>query len=192
MTHVGVSAIAERCPALVKISILQGCQSTAGSVTINDSIRAIARGCPKLQTVSISYGYKLSDESAAFLAERCKELRSVCLRGCDLVKNEVIKAIANSCPDLKELYIEGRRSYDTDATLYINRITDESFIIVGQKCSKLLYFSISHHNVTDIGIAALARGCPQLRSFSAHGCPSICWHDSSNTWMHRASHHLSS
>ena len=99
MTCVGVTAIAERCPALVEISI-EGEQSPDAAVVVNDSIRAIARGCPKLQTISIYYSDWLSDGSVAFLAERCKELRSVCLHGCDRVSDEGMKAIANSCPDL--------------------------------------------------------------------------------------------
>ena len=174
MTHVGVSAIAERCPALVKISILQGDQRTAGSVTINDSIQAIAWGCPKLQTISISDGYWLSDESVAFLADRCNELRSVRLVECDLVTDESIRAIANSCPDLEKLDVSGRLTTGRDNKfLHFSQITDESFIIVGQRCSKLVDISFALQNVTDIGIAALARGCPQLRSFSAHDCPSI-------------------
>ena len=169
VTYVGVTAMVERCPALVKISITGGCRSPSSSVTINDSIRAIARGCPKLQAISISSVIELSDESAAFLAERCKELRSVCLRGCDLVTDEAIKAIATSCPDLEKLDLGGRPSHES----FNNQITDESFIIVGQKCPKLVDISITNNIVTNIGLAALARGCLQLRSFSANDCPSI-------------------
>ena len=103
MTYVGVTAIAERCPALVKISILQGDLSPSGSVMINDSIRAIARGCPRLQTISISRVLELSDESVAFLVERCKELRSVRLVGCDRVTDWAMKAISGSYPDLENI-----------------------------------------------------------------------------------------
>jgi F-box and leucine-rich repeat protein 2/20 len=169
MTHVGIFTIAERCPALVKISIFDY-RSTSSSIELNDSIQAIARGCPKLQTISISYCDWLSNESVVFLAERCKELRSVRLVGCDRVTNEAIRAIANSCPDLEKLDLGGRPRTDPSLS---SRITDESFIIVGQNCSKLMDISIAYNNVTDIGIAALARGCLQLRSFSAHGCPLI-------------------
>jgi Leucine Rich repeat len=168
-TCVGVYAIAVRCPALVKISLLEGYRSRYAAVAINDSIQAIARGCSKLQTISIYDGYELSDKSVTFLAERCKELRSILLRRCDLVADGAIRAIANSCPDLEKLDLGGRR---TDTT-YISRITDASFIIVGQNCSKLVDISIAYNNVTDIGIAALSRGCPKLQSFSANNCPSI-------------------
>jgi F-box and leucine-rich repeat protein 2/20 len=106
----------------------------------------------------------------AFLAERCKELRSILLRRRDLVTDEAIRAIANSCPDLEKLDLGGRFRI---GTFFSSQITDASFITVGQKCSKLMDISIAYNNVTDIGIAALARGCPQLRSFSAHLCPSI-------------------
>ena len=173
MTNVGITAIAERCPALVKISILAGCQSAYGSVVLNESIWAIARGCPKLRTISISCVDELSDGSVAFLAERCKELRSVYLRRCALVTDGAIIAIANSCPDIEKLDLGGRPMIDEYGTSFSGNITDESFIIVGRKCSKLVDISITHNIVTDIGIAALARGCPQLRSFSAHDCPSI-------------------
>ena len=168
ITCVGVSDIAERCPALVKISILEGDESPYTAVVLNDSIRAIARGCPKLQTIGICLCSRLTDESVAFLVERCKELRSVCLFACDLVTNEAMKAIANSCPDLEKLVVVGRPMPPSST-----QITDESFVIVGEKCSKLVDISIASIGITDIGIAALARGCPQLRSFSANECPFI-------------------
>ena len=65
------------------------------------------------------------------------------------------------------LYIGG--SPRIDRTSFSSNITDESFIILGQKFLKLVDIPL----VTNIGIAALARGCPQLRSFYAHCCPSI-------------------
>jgi hypothetical protein len=114
-----------------------------------------------------------SDESVAFLAKKCRKLRSVCLHECELVTDEAIRAIANSCPDLEKLDLGGLSRIDEYGTSFSGNITDESFLIVGQKCSKLVYISITHNIVTDIGIAALARGCPQLGSFSAHHCPSI-------------------
>jgi EIN3-binding F-box protein len=173
ITCAGVTAIAERCPALVKITIFADYLGTSGSFALNDSIRAIAWGCPKLQTISIYHGCRLSDESVAFLVERCKELRSVCLHGCNRVTDGGIKAIANSCPDLEKLILE-----DLPWSRHYCNITDECFIIVGQKCSKLVDISIAYTciteiGVTDVGIAALARGCPQLRRFSARGCLSI-------------------
>ena len=165
MTHVGVSAIAKRCPALMKFSLDKGDRFTSNSFELNDSIRAIARGCPKLQTIIILQGDWLSDSSLTFLAGRCKELRSVCLHECELVTDEAIRAIATSCPDLEKLDIAGK--------LFTSEIRDQSFAVVGRECSKLAYISITNNIVSDIGIAALARGCPQLRSFSAHHCPSI-------------------
>ena len=50
-------------------------------------------------------------------------------------------------------------------------ITDACFMVVGQKCSKLVSFSIAFNRVTNIGITALANGCPRLRSFCSHNCP---------------------
>jgi hypothetical protein len=84
-----------------------------------------------------------------------------------------MKAIANSCPDLEEVDLAGRLMFDGFEMSFSGKITHESFIIVGQRCSKLVHISIALNDVTDIGIAALARGCPQLRSFTARGCPLI-------------------
>ena len=172
-THVGVHAIAEHCPALVKISI--HVVYFHDSVELNDSILAIARGCPRLQAFSIrSWSCdEITDHSVAFLAERCKELRSVCLNGCKGVTDKGMKAVANSCPHLEKLEVAGLFCYSEDyrqAHWYSSEITDESFVVVGQKCSKLVDIKIACNKVADIGIAALARGCPQLRSFYADGC----------------------
>jgi Leucine Rich repeat len=172
-THVGVHAIAEHCPALVKISINVICFNATDSAALNDSILAIARGCPRLQTFSIRSCNEITDHSVASLAEKCKDLRSVCLHGCNRVTDGAIKAIANSCPDLEKLDIAGRLRTDVRRMSFISEIKNESFVVVGQKCSKLVDITIAYNFVTDIGIAALARGCPQLRSFSSSFCPSI-------------------
>jgi F-box and leucine-rich repeat protein 2/20 len=169
----GVFAMASLCPALQTFYFYEIGLKTDDSVAVNDSIMAMARGCPKLQTMSLANSQWVSDQSVAFLAERCKELRSVCLHGCNRVTDETIKAIANSCPDLEKLDIAGLPTDGSYGTLRTSKITDESFVIVGEKCSKLVGISIASNKVTDIGIAALARGCPQLRSFSANDCPSI-------------------
>jgi F-box and leucine-rich repeat protein 2/20 len=165
--------MASLCPALQTFYFYEIGLKTYDSVAINDSIMAMARGCPKLQTISLANSQWVSDQSVAFLAKRCRELRSVCLHGCNRVTDEAIKAIANSCPDLEKLDIAGRPTDGSYGTLPSSKITDESFIIVGQKCSKLESISIASNKVTDIGIAALASGCPQVRSFSANDCPSI-------------------
>ena len=170
---IGGFTMASRCPALQTFYFYEIGLNTDDSVAVNDSIMAMARGCPKLQTLSLANSQWVSDQSVAFLAERCRELRSLCLHGCNRVTDEAIKAIANSCPDLEKLDIAGRRSSGTYGTLPYSKITDESFITVGQKCSKLVSISITNSNVTDIGIAALASGCPQLRTFSANYCPSM-------------------
>jgi F-box and leucine-rich repeat protein 2/20 len=173
VTRASVTAIAELCPALVKISLTLGHQSTLDFVALNDSIFAIARGCRKLQTFSISFSNEVTDHSVAFLAGRCKELRSIKLYGCERVTDEAMKAVANRCPHLKELDIAGRSFTSEYGESFDSKITDESFVVVGQKCSTLVDISIAYNDVTDIGIAALARGCRRLRSFSANRCPSI-------------------
>ena len=173
MTCAGVSAIAERCPALVKISLSAYCLSTSDLVALNDLIFAIARGCPKLQTFSILFSNEITDHSVAFLAGRCKKLRSLTVYECERVTDEAMKAVANRCPHLEKLRIGGRSFTSEYGESFTSKITDESFLVVGHKCSKLMDISIAYNEVTDIGIAALARGCRRLRSFSANKCPSI-------------------
>jgi F-box and leucine-rich repeat protein 2/20 len=173
VTCVGVLSIAERCPALVKLSLSESSGRSFNSEGLNDSIMAVALGCPNLQHISIVYSDGVSDDSLFFLADRCTELRSVHLLGCDLVTDVAIEAIANSCPDLEKLVITGVWATGENGLSFSSKITDLSFIAVGLKCSNLLHFYIAFNDVTDIGIAAIARGCPKLRSFYARVCPSI-------------------
>lgn len=174
VTSIGVFAIAERCPALRHISLQGNGRAADNTVLSFRSISAIASWCPKLQTINVSFSKKFSNQSLALLASSCKELRSFSLGECDLITDKAIATIANSCPELECLHIGTYKFNNEDGTLsYHNAISDESFKIVGQKCSKLVNFSIAYNNVSDVGIAALSRGCPKLQSFSANNCPSI-------------------
>ena len=105
VTCAGVTAVAVGCPALVKISLTASCLSTFELVALNDSIFAIARGCPKLQTFSIRFCIEVTDHSVAFLADSFKECN---LSGCERVTDDAIRVVPNSCSDLKELDIAGR------------------------------------------------------------------------------------
>ena len=167
VTSAGVIAIAEGCPALLEISL------NGSALATHDSILAIAQGCPKLQTIGIHNSREILDESIQFFASRCKDLRSFSLSECTRITDVAITVIANSCTDIESLSISCARGtspeYHTLATAPV--ITNQCLIAVGEKCSKLVNFSITHSSISDMGVIAVATGCLQLRSFSAHNCP---------------------
>ena len=169
VTSTGVISIAERCPNLLEVSL----GGNTSDMASDNSIVAIARGCPNLQTMSIS-NKKVSNQSILALAACCNQLKSFCLIGCDLTTDEAIAAIANSCPELESLTIGGSTCVCEDGTYdKFLCLGDESMRIVGQKCPKLTSFTVDKTYVSDIGLSALASGCPQLRVFDANNCPAI-------------------
>jgi F-box/leucine-rich repeat protein 2/20 len=60
-------------------------------------IRAVATGCPQLQSLSIGYdGNKITDEGIAALATECPQLQSLNMSDCDKItagEREIAKRI---------------------------------------------------------------------------------------------------
>ncbi|KAL1528691.1 hypothetical protein AB1Y20_010027 [Prymnesium parvum] len=76
------------------------------STSIGDeTLEAIARGCSRLEDVSLCSSESLTHRGVAALARGCPSLRRLDLRNCSLVGPEGVRALA-ACPNLSHLNLQ--------------------------------------------------------------------------------------
>ena len=122
----------------------------------NFSLTIVASNCPNLQKLGC-LGSGISDVGLAALAQGCKQLEHLQIRGWHPrsqpeFTHEGVVAIARSC-----------RLFKTLALTPSCRIEDPALVALGQHCPLLRLLRGSHwERITDAAVAALAHGCPQL------------------------------
>ncbi|KAI7753781.1 hypothetical protein M8C21_022217 [Ambrosia artemisiifolia] len=109
----------------------------------NFGLKAIARGCPSLTSLSLWNLSSISDEGLIEIANECHQLEKVDLCKISGISNKSLVAIANNCPNLTELSIES-----------CSNISDEGLQAIGQNCRNLK--SISLKNCPLIGDQVIA------------------------------------
>ena len=162
----------------------------------NVSLMIVASNCPNLQKLACS-GSGISDVGLAALAQGCKQLEHLQIRGwrrysqpelrysqpglrCSLpeLTHEGVVAIARGCHLLKTLDLASSCT-----------IEDPALVALGQHCPLLRSLKgLGWDRITDAAVAALAHGCPQLEvvelpraalitdasaSALAQGCPNL-------------------
>jgi len=142
----------------------------------NVSLTIVASNCPNLQKLGC-LGSGISDVGLAALAQGCKQLEHLQIRG--EFTHEGVVAIARGCRLLKTLYLAS-----------LSTIEDPALVALGQHCPLLRSFSGGRgwNRITDAALTALAHGCPQLEEVElphaalitdasanalAQGCPNL-------------------
>jgi len=130
VTNGGLSIIGQNFPNLQRL-ILNGCtQINDGGIQIlsynmggssncpymqilglsetqitDQALRYIARFCPDLHTLDLSHCKQITDVGVIYIAEAYREnLRNVHLEGCHQTTDASLPAIAQNCPNLKEIH----------------------------------------------------------------------------------------
>ncbi|KAF5456732.1 hypothetical protein F2P56_026179 [Juglans regia] len=107
-------------------------------------LKAIARGCPSLKSLSLWNVPSIGDEGLFEIANRCHLLEKLDLCQCPEVSDKAVLAIAKNCPNL------------TDLTLESCSIGNEGLQAIGRCCSNLKSISIKDcPHIGDQGIASL-------------------------------------
>ncbi|KAI3822413.1 hypothetical protein L1987_10003 [Smallanthus sonchifolius] len=111
----------------------------------NIGLKAIARGCPSLTSLSLWNLSSVSDEGLIEIANQCHQLEKLDLCKISGISNKSLIAIANNCPNLTELSIES-----------CSNIGDEGLQAIGQSCPNLKSISLKNCPLLgDQGIASL-------------------------------------
>jgi len=82
-----------------------------------------------------------------------------------MIGNDDIIAIANNCPNLKELNV-----YDSCGYFATGPVNDESIVYLSQKCKSLNRLILDNCKITDLSLNALAENCKSLTFLFYYGC----------------------
>ncbi len=139
-------AVGATCPRLRELRV---CSATG--VT---GLSALARGCPLLERLCLEACLPDSDATLAALAVACPRLHTVDVAGA--LSDAAFVALVSACPLLRALRISGCEG-----------VTNTTLVAVGAHATKLNHLCVQGcRGVTDEGMCAVARGCPQLRTIS--------------------------
>eukprot|EP00899_Mesostigma_viride_P024747 jgi/Mesvir1/5457/Mv15512-RA.1 len=163
-------ALAAHCPRLQYLNVYGTKVGSAGII-------AIARACPGLRTLNVSYCEAVDDGGIAAVAENCPLLECLEYEGCE-VGNQGMAPILRNCLQIKDICFEeyvtgdavrlGPNSCRELRTLRISldSWTDDSIAAMAARCSKLTSLSIYNLDVTGAGVAVFAASCPWLEELS--------------------------
>ncbi|MQM00337.1 hypothetical protein Taro_033069, partial [Colocasia esculenta] len=181
ITDEALSQIANCCPLLEKLDLYK-------CPLISDKgITAIAMKCPGLSSLTIQSCQKIGDEGLQAIGHFCLNLKSISIVDSMLVGDcGVAGLVSSASSSLQKIKLQ--RLAITDMSLavighYGKAITDLIFANlpnVGEKgfwvmgsargLLKLKSFTIASCGVTDVGLEAVAKGCPMLKQLCLQRC----------------------
>lgn len=151
-----VELIGCSCPELRELLLSPRCYSD-GSTAFGPALRAVARGCPRLDTLDVS-DCPLHADSIVDLASRCPRLQVLALPP-EAATDAALDAVATHCPLLRSLHVV--RGLVTDAGL--------SRLVARCPQLQVLHLSFCAH-VGAAGLCAVAAHCKDLRVLYAVCC----------------------
>ncbi|KAJ0230453.1 F-box/LRR-repeat protein 16 [Hirschfeldia incana] len=142
--------------------------------------------CRKLETLHIVKTPECSDSGLVCVVERCRLLRKVHIDGwrTKRIGDEGLVALAKNCLLLQELVLIGVDATHASLSAIASNckklerlalcgsgaIGDVEMACIAEKCVALRKFCIKGCPVTDVGIKALALGCPNLVKLKVKKC----------------------
>ncbi|CAA6666402.1 unnamed protein product [Spirodela intermedia] len=181
ITDEGLAQIADHCPLLEKLDL---CRSTSIS---DKGLIAIANKCPKLSSLVIESCPKIGNEGLQAIGRCCQLLKSVSIVDLGLVADQgVASLVSSTSTSLQKMKLQHVNI--TDASLavigYYGKeisdlvftglplISERGFWVMGsgRGLQKLRSFTVTSCGVTDVGLKAVAEGCPMLKKLHLRRC----------------------
>jgi hypothetical protein len=173
ISDANVVSIAQHCPQLLSLVLDENFLSDA-------AVLAVASRCTQLQRIGLPV--KCHPEVITAVLTRCRSLTAVHFY-LSAATAEVLNALTRDCPGLRELEIMYTFKGDVAALsevipswpllerLWLGnvKVSDILLQVVGRSCPCLRSFvvrTVLDSGISDTGIAALAKGCTQLRHLS--------------------------
>ncbi|KAL5975851.1 Transcription factor COE2 [Asimina triloba] len=177
----GLSEIANGCPMLEKLDL---CQCPLIS---DKGLIAVAQNCPSLTELTIESCLKIGNGSLQAIARSCPKLRSISIKNCPLVGDQGVAALVSASAGLTRIKLEAVKITDVSLAVIgyygkavedlsiasLHCITERGFWALGHASGlqKLKTFTItSCQGVTDLGLEAVGKGCPNLRQLHLRRC----------------------
>ncbi|XP_010257003.1 PREDICTED: F-box/LRR-repeat protein 3-like isoform X1 [Nelumbo nucifera] len=177
----GLNAIGNCCIPLRELSL-----SKCSGVT-DEGLSFLLSKHRELKKLDITCCRKITHVSIDSITTSCTSLVSLRMESCSLVPKEAFILIGQRCYLLEELDLTDNK-IDNEGLKFISRcselsslkigiclnITDEGLTNIGMFCPKLIELDLYRSTgITDIGIAAIARGCHQLKMINVAYCKDI-------------------
>ncbi|DBA00529.1 TPA: hypothetical protein N0F65_006433 [Lagenidium giganteum] len=197
-----------RCPELVNNTVvravLQGCTNlhtlkldgcrhiTDAAFQPDHSPFYPLRACTSLQVVSFARCSQLTKELLSFLAKACRSLTDINLSRCKRIPSDAIHAFLCSAPNLQRLNLSftdiGDEAFVANTAdepgafhamarslrvldLTHCNVTDATLHAIAAQCHKLEELRLSNcSEITDIGVEALTASCRTLRKLDLNNC----------------------
>ena len=127
----------------------------------NQGFEAFVNNCHNLEYLRMECCGQLYSGCIVYLSSRCVNLYALDIAFSHWVRDVDIVALATNCPHLQDLNMRG-----------CDEVTNDSLIALGRHCSglRLLCFTDSERSITNVGVAALAQGCPLLETLLIERC----------------------
>ncbi|BHF59303.1 F-box/LRR-repeat protein 20 [Sparganum proliferum] len=154
----------ELCRLLERLDISE-CRSLT-----NETFKYLGENCPELTRLSSTSCSKIDDFGLLRLSS-CSHLTRLDVSWC-VIGDDGLDAISRGCPGLQHLRVVGCREVTSRGVGYIasrchgllllnlnycgQGVTDEALIHLAMNCFPLSILSVSHCNITDVGLRALA------------------------------------
>lgn len=178
----GLCEIANGCHLLEKLDICQ-----CPGIT-DKALLAVAKSCPNLTDLTIESCSKIGNEGLQAIGRCCPNLKSISIKDCPLVGDQgVASLLSSSSYVLTKVKLQALNVTDvslavighygksvTDLALAsLPNVSERGFWIMGNchGLQKLRSFSITAcRGVTDTGVEAISKGCPNLKQFCLRKC----------------------
>lgn len=139
---------------------LRGCKE----ITDDGVVPLVTALGPQLRKLSLSGCKSLHDRSVRTMAARCPELRVLELAFCSNISDAAVDALARGCSRLEKLDLEE-----------VPELTDAALgSLAAHTRGSLRAIVLSYDDkLTDVGLLALARGCPNIEQLLMDNCTRV-------------------
>lgn len=156
---------------------------------VTDSGLTAVSKCSKLKSFHLAKAPDCSDDGIAAIANNCKHLKKLHIDGCrsNRIGDIGLMEIANSSVELVELVLVGVspsseslravaascRKLESLELCGSKAIGDDEIVCVAESFRELKKLRIKRCGVTDCGVEALAKGCPNLERVKVEKCRGV-------------------
>ena len=124
-------------------------------------LAVIASKCKSLSKLDLNAENEprtnITPDGITALSQSCKMLQTIYLRRCLTINDDAVVAIATNCPNLTNFNLGG-----------CHRLTDNSLFALAKESRNLSSLNVSHTQVSDDGLCALANGVSSQRLREVH------------------------
>eukprot|EP01127_Copromyxa_protea_P019967 TRINITY_DN6588_c0_g1_i1.p1 TRINITY_DN6588_c0_g1~~TRINITY_DN6588_c0_g1_i1.p1 ORF type:complete len:1889 (+),score=263.28 TRINITY_DN6588_c0_g1_i1:30-5669(+) len=179
ITDVTLFDIARKCSQLQCLELINCVNAT------NKGIEQIAANCTNLEHLILQSCSGVGNTAIQEVARKCPGLISINLHGCVQVTDIALQELELACPNLTNVILSNCNQLTDSSLHYIGKntlmldmsnceeITDTALLTLSKRCEDLRVLKLPGHNLSDMGIIALAKGCRNLSALSLSNCSNI-------------------